>query len=289
MAFSVIIPAHNEEAVIARCLAVLLEGAPTDHAMEVIVAANGCTDATVAAARAAAPQALVIDLPQPSKTAAINAANAAASHYPRVYLDADVECPFATARALAEALDEPGSMTAAPAIRLDLDGADRLVRAYYRVWLAQPYARSGMGGAGCYALSQAAIEQVGRFPLVIGDDVWIHTRFAPQSKRYVTHDRAGRPVFTVVHPPRHALEQMRVEARRRIGNLEVLRDHASPHNIRPVDTGGLRSALGSGLGLSDVLVHFGIKLAARLLARWSLWRGAGAHWSRDTSSRRGRT
>lgn len=66
--FTVIIPAHNEEAVIARCLAAILRDAPAGHRMQIIVAANGCCDATAAQARKAAPEALVLDLPQGSKT-----------------------------------------------------------------------------------------------------------------------------------------------------------------------------------------------------------------------------
>ena len=195
--FTVIIPAYNEEAVIARCLSRLLADAPPGHAMEIIVAANGCRDRTVPIARSVAPQARIIDLPEGSKTAAINAANAIATHFPRIYVDADVECGFTTAAALAEALQRPGSMTAAPAIRLNLDGADWPIRAYFRVWLKQPYANSGSGGAGCYAISQEAFEQIGAFPDIIGDDIWIHTRFPKEHKRYVTSDSEGKPVFTV--------------------------------------------------------------------------------------------
>ena len=42
---SVIIPAHNEESVIGRCLAAMLEGAQPGE-LEIIVVCNGCSDRT---------------------------------------------------------------------------------------------------------------------------------------------------------------------------------------------------------------------------------------------------
>ena len=283
--FTVIIPAHNEEAVIARCLQGILAQAPADHAMQVIVAANGCTDRTVEAAQEAAPDAELLDIPTGSKTGAINAANAIAKHFPRIYLDADVECDYPTLAALAVAVCENTAMTAAPAIRIDLSRAGPLVRAYYRVWQRQPYAREGKGGAGCYALSQAALEKLGTFPNIIADDAWVHSRFPDEQKRLVSEDESGRPVFTKVHPPRTALEQIRIEARRRIGNVQLRTQHPGSHPIQSGGSGGVVSALRGGASLPDVAVFFAMKFAARLVARWRLMRGQTRVWTRDESSR----
>ncbi len=284
-AFTVIIPAHNEEAVIGRCLETILRDAPAGHAMEIIVAANGCNDRTVELARAAAPCARVLDLAQGSKTGAINAANDVASHFPRIYLDADVECGFVTLAALANALCEPGVMTAAPAIRMDFSRLNWLARAYYRVWLRQPYATAGKGGAGCYGLSRAALEAIGRFPPIIADDLWIHTRFPDSQKRYIASDAEGRPVFTTVHPPRTAGEQVRVEARRQIGTAEVHRLHPSPYLAGHGGKGGLGAALRSGVSPLDLAVFSGVKLFARADAKWRRARGKAQEWTRDLSSR----
>jgi glycosyltransferase involved in cell wall biosynthesis len=60
---SIVIPAHNEERSIGALLAEL---APLAGDTEVVVACNGCQDRTVEAARAAAPWATVLDLPEPS-------------------------------------------------------------------------------------------------------------------------------------------------------------------------------------------------------------------------------
>lgn len=282
--FTVIIPAHNEEAVIARCLRNILAGAPSG-AMQVIVAANGCTDRTVAVAREACPDALVLDLPEGSKTAAINAANREAAHFPRIYVDADVECGFPSLAALAQALREPGVMTAAPAIRMDLARCNFLMRAYYRAWSRQPYARAGKGGAGCYGLSDAALAAVGEFPPIIGDDIWIHTRFPDDQKRYLATDSAGEPVFSVVYPPRTAREQIKVEARRQNGNAEVRRLYPSPYFANANNGGGLSAALRSGTNPLDLAIFFTIKFAARALARWNRQRGQDKAWARDLSTR----
>ncbi len=84
MPFSVIIPAHNEEAVIARCLSSLLEGAPSGTAeeVEVIVVCNGCDDHTAQVAREIAPRATVLEIPVASKVAALNAGDEEAAHFP---------------------------------------------------------------------------------------------------------------------------------------------------------------------------------------------------------------
>lgn len=285
--FTIIIPAHNEEAVIARCLLTLLRDAPEHHGMQIIVAANGCRDRTVAIARETVPEAIVLDLPVGSKTAAINEANRVAKHFPRIYLDADVECGYPTLVALAEVLREPGVMTAAPAINLDLSRCNWVMKAYYRAWSKQPYAKAGKGGAGCYGLSAEALESVGAFPPIIGDDIWIHTRFSDDRKRYIAVDKFGRPVFSVVYPPRTACEQIRVEARRQNGNAQVRLSYPSPYFANANNGGGFSAALRSGTNPIDLAIFLAMKLAARLLASWNRVRGQSATWTRDFSTRQG--
>lgn len=285
VSFTLIIPAHNEEAVIARCLNTALADAPSHDSVEVIVAANGCTDRTVEVARECAPQALVLDLPEGSKTGAINAANNAASGFPRIYLDADIECDYGSLSAIAEALRAPGIMAAAPAIRLDLSHGNRLIKAYYRAWMKQPFAKAGKGGAGCYGLSQAGLESVGRFPDIIGDDIWIHTRFPDSAKRYVSRDAEGRPVYSVVRPPATAWGQVKVEVRRMFGNAEVRRRFPSPYFRAANKGGGLLGSLKSGASAFDLLVFYCVKLLVRLEMKRKTWAGSQSAWTRDLSSR----
>lgn len=97
---SIVIPAHDEEAVILRTLdglRPLIER----RLVEVVVACNGCSDRTAAVA-ASVDGVIVLQTPRPLKTAALNAADSAATAWPRLYLDADIEI---TAEAALEVLD----------------------------------------------------------------------------------------------------------------------------------------------------------------------------------------
>lgn len=283
--FSVIIPAHNEEAVIARCLNGLLGSAPADHAMQIVVAANGCTDRTVEIARAVAPGAVVLDIAEGSKTNAMNEAHKVATAFPRIYLDADVQCTYASLSALAKVLSEPGVMAASPALRMDLSRSSALVRAYYRVWLTQPYVKDAMVGSGCFGISRAGYERIGDFPKITGDDIWVHSRFAEAERRNVARDDAGEPVYFLVSPPRRAIDQIRVETRRRLGNEQVLKDHPSPHYRGSNRPGDLRTALAEGASLVDVVIYLGMKAIARWRANRAKRRSATIVWERDLAAR----
>ncbi len=88
---TVIIPAHNEESEIARCLSAL-RPAERPAELQVVVICNGCSDATAAVANSF-ENVSVIETGASSKTAALNLGDRAARSYPRVYLDADIELP----------------------------------------------------------------------------------------------------------------------------------------------------------------------------------------------------
>lgn len=283
--FSLIIPAHNEEAVIARCLNTAMRGAPRPESFEIIVAANGCKDRTADIARKTAPHAVVLDLPNGSKTGAINAANEIASHFPRIILDADVECDYDSLLAIADTLREPGVMAAAPAIRLNLGHCNIFVRAYYSAWMRQPFAKAGKGGAGCYGLSKAALEEIEQFPPIVGDDIWIHTRFSEDTKRLVETDLQARAVYSVVRPPRTAWGQVKVEARRLLGNAEVRRDYPSPYLGTSKGEGGVLGALRSGASPFDLSAFLGVKLLVRIEMLRRKLAGKQGAWTRDLSSR----
>src|SRR4051794_31851306 len=72
--FSVVIPAHDEESVIGRCLAAW-SGELEPGEAEVVVVANGCSDGTAEAARDFGVR--VLELPAASKSAALNAGDGA--------------------------------------------------------------------------------------------------------------------------------------------------------------------------------------------------------------------
>ncbi|WP_448631445.1 glycosyltransferase family 2 protein [Cellulomonas soli] len=77
---SVVIPAHDEEHGIARTLAPLAQAAAAGT-LEVVVVANGCTDATAAVARSV-PGVHVVEIDVASKAAALRAGDRAATRFP---------------------------------------------------------------------------------------------------------------------------------------------------------------------------------------------------------------
>lgn len=283
--FSVVIPAHNEEAVIARCLTTLFDGAPQNARPEVIVAANGCTDRTVQIARDLVPDATVLDLPPGSKVIAMNEANNLASAAPRFFLDADIQCSYAALAATASELGQPGVMAASPALRMDLAACDRWVRSYYRVWQTQPYVTDRLVGSGLFGLSAAGLDIIGEIPPTFADDTWVRTRFSYDPRRNIDQDRDGNPVFFTVSPPRTLSDLIKIEARRRIGSEEVLLRYPSPHNVRINKPGNLLDARRAGATTIDILRYLGIKALALAKYRWNKIRGRTPVWVRDERAR----
>lgn len=284
--FSVIIPAHNEEDVIGRCLTTLLADAPVDALPEIIVAANGCRDRTVAIARELAPHATVLDLPAGSKVIAMNEANRLATVAPRFFLDADVQCSYRSLAATAEALRQPGIMAASPALRMDLTRCTAPVRSYYKVWLTQPYVQDRLVGSGLFGLSEEGLRVIGTIPPTFADDTWVRTRFSYEQRANVARDAQGRDVFFVVSPPRTYADLVKIEARRRIGSEQVLTLYPSPHNGKINRPGDLSTALKAGASLVDVVVYLAIKAVALARFRWNRARGRTPVWVRDVNARK---
>lgn len=283
--FCVIIPAHNEEAVIERCLRALYADAPDDARPEVIVAANGCKDRTVEIARRLAPDATVLDLPPGSKVIAMNEANKIATVTPRFFLDADIQCSYRSLAATADVLREPGVMAASPALRMDLSACDGWVRAFYRVWQALPYVTDRLVGSGIFGLSDKGLEVIGVIPPTFADDTWVRTRFSYDQRRNVSVDRNGEPVWFTVSPPRTLADLIKIEARRRIGSEEVINRYPSPHNERINRASNLGDARSAGASVIDIAIYVGIKAVALAKYRWNRMRGKTPVWVRDEGAR----
>ena len=109
---AVIIPAHNESQVIGRTLEPL---APLAAAgvIDVFVVCNGCVDDTAEIARGF-DGVTVLEMGQASKSAALNAGDAAATVWPRLYLDADIQITPAAVRDVMLQPWLPGSFGGAP-------------------------------------------------------------------------------------------------------------------------------------------------------------------------------
>ncbi len=280
--YSVVIPAHDEEAVISRCLAALTRDVPAVEMPEIIVVPNGCSDRTAEIARGFAGV-VVLELAKGSKTAALNAGSGAATALPRFFLDADIVVDHRALMATAAALAQPGAMAAAPAIRVDVTDCSRLVRAYYRVWCRLPYITDAMVGSGIFGLSEAGLAAVGTFPAIISDDGFVRSRFVAVQRRRVALGPDGAPVCFTMFPPRDVASLVRIEGRRRAGDAELRRLYPTPE-ARPATTGHALRAEFARQPFA-VCAYLAIKTAGRLRFQWTRMLGQQGRWLRDTSSR----
>lgn len=266
----VVIPAHQEQATIERCLAPLLaDGAPPLH---VIVAANGCRDATVERARSHGVE--VLDLPSVGKSGALNAADELCNVYPRVYLDADVVLTTSSLRAVLQALDVDAPRLAVPRRRLDLGGTALIVRLYYRTWQRLQECRGDLLGTGVYAVNAAGRKRWGEFPTGIADDYHVHTRFRPHERVLVTEAE------TVVRPPRSLRALLGVRARVYAGNVE----HAQAHGALELPTRTLAPLVRDPVALAALPTYLLVTLLAKRRARARV-AGGRVDWSQDRSAR----
>jgi glycosyltransferase involved in cell wall biosynthesis len=186
---SVIIPANNEEACIGGCLEALLAQEPGDlDSVEIVVAANGCTDRTVAIAHgfeqladARGWRLYVLDIAEGGKPNALNEGDRAASGDMRVYLDADIVCSPRLLSRLREALDRPepvyasGELVVAPA-------RSWVTRRFADLWRRLPFVTTDVPGAGLYAVNAAGRARWDRFPRIIADDGYVRLLFRPEER-----------------------------------------------------------------------------------------------------------
>lgn len=268
---AVIVPAHDEAAVLGRLLAPVAPWART-AGVEVLVVANGCTDGTAAVARAF-PGVRVLELPQASKARALDAGDAAATAEPRLYVDADVRVqPAALAAALRALADGPW-LAARPPARVDLTGASAPVRAFHRARARLGVGRDALWGAGVYGLSVAGRARLGRFPDLVADDLWVDGLFRPEEKTVVD----APPV--AVTAPRTARSLLRVLRRTYRGNAALRAARGDPPGTRVTPTALLRTVRGPRTAV-DAAAYAVLVALARIDRR-----PAGSRWERDESSR----
>lgn len=210
---SIIVPAHNEASRIGGNLTLLTLGAEPDE-FEIIVVANGCTDATVEVAQGI-PGVRVIGLPEPGKAAALRAGDAAATRLARIYLDADVALSAHEARALTTAVTQPGIHAATGRRRIVTRGSSVAVRAFYAVNRRLPVYDDGLFGRGVIAVGPIGRARFEEFPDLIADDLFLDSLFSPEEKCQVDD------VVTSVVAPRSTVQLVRRLARVRSGNRAV--------------------------------------------------------------------
>ena len=242
---SIVVPAHNEEAVIAANLGYLLASAGSGE-FDVIVVPNACADRTADVARQFPVR--VVETDVPGKSHAIRLGDEVCRTFPRVYLDADVRLSTESVRSLVEASQRPGVLACAPTPRLDLDGVGRVVRRVHRVHDLLMAPTRALAGVGVYVLTEEGHARVFPIPAdLISDDGWVHASFAAD-ERVVAPDAEStvRPARTVAAHLRRrlrvrrgnrqlaALGRVGPDGQLRLGSIVTL---VTQRRVRPLDAG----------------------------------------------------
>jgi glycosyltransferase involved in cell wall biosynthesis len=276
---SIIVPAHNEANVIARCLRSMTTGAQPGE-LEILVVCNGCTDETAAIAEAFGPPVRVLQCPVASKHAALNLGHTTATGYPRFFVDADIELPIDSIRKVAEVLRSGRIHGAAPRIRVDLRQASWPVRAYYDIWLRTPYVAEGMLGSGVYAISEEGSRRFDRFPDIISDDGFVRLLFKPEERLSVDGSHF------VMTPPRTLRSQIHINVRRRAGRFEMAALHpGETREEATVQRFAVARLARDPRRWPGLAVYAFAKAASVVLYRLKALRGRHKEWNRDDSSR----
>lgn len=272
---SVVIAAHEEEAVIARCLRSLTADAKPGE-LDIVVVANACTDRTAQIARA--ERARVIETPIAGKAHALVLGDAECRTFPRLYLDADVDLDMASLRRMLKAIDR-GALACSPVPEYDLTGVSRVAARFHRVHDQLLAARRGLSGTGAYLLSKEGHARVFPLPVVISDDGFVHRAFSASERQSVTGARS------VVRPARTVRAVIRRRARVRLGNRELDLLGRKAEEL-PVGMGSLGALVRRGqVRVLDALWFLVVLIADKLVARWRRLRGKDATWSPDTTTR----
>ncbi|MBA2897953.1 glycosyltransferase [Nonomuraea soli] len=264
---SIVIPAHNEAAVVGRLLSALQ---PSEF--DIVVVANGCTDST--AAVAASHGARVIETPVPSKREALRLGDQAAVGFPRLYVDADVVIGADDVRKLCDALGAGGVLASAP--ERDLALADRPlgVRWYYSVWSRLPEVASQLFGRGVIAVSEEGNKRIMELPQVMADDLAASMAFSASERTVVRGARVE------IQTPRTVEDLLR----RRIRAVTSVAEYEQS------SSSSARTGLGDLARIAvlrplQVVWFMTVAVLARRAGRKMIAAGDYSTWLRDESSR----
>jgi glycosyltransferase involved in cell wall biosynthesis len=269
---SVIVTAHNASATLKACLEAILSGAMNKE-VETVVVCYACTDDTVSVARLFGALIKLIETKSPSKTAALNLGDTAATAFPRFYVDADAVINIDAIRRVTTVLRTSDKVeAAAPAINIDITQSSWLVRAYFQVWLQRDRVRYGWMGSGVCAVNQMGHGKFHRFPVVMAEDAFLRLHFTQRQRRTITGC-----VFKI-KAPSSLLDVFKQNITQRMGMCEI--KDLFPVLLQNENARGvLRDLLGLMRDPSNWLpmcVYIPVSVVADVVARartlWSWWR-----------------
>lgn len=276
---SVIIPAHNEEALIGACIRSVLADGVAD--LRVVVVPNACTDRTAEIARSFGDAVTVIETETPGKTNAINLAEReAAGRFPRLFLDGDIILRPGALSTLFATLN--GSiLIASPKPEFETSKSDLFVTLFYRSLRTNKYFASGApNGSGAFAVSKKGRTRWGEFPEIIADDGYVELHFSDDEAR--TAEGPG----AVVWAPRKFSSLLKIKTRARLGQHELR--HRYPELIErrtPVPGRTLRNMLTAPDLWPAIPVYVFVRIYERYAARKVASRRGFTGWLRDETAR----
>lgn len=279
--FSIIIPAYNEENVIANTLSSMLAD---NHLVNVefIIVCNGCHDATkervdnfVLRNQSELTSKSItfhtLDTSTASKTNAVNIGNQAAQFSERILVDADIIVSGECLVTLHREMLEKQALVASPKIQYRYQASDFWVQHYYRVASQSNYNQS-MRISNVICLSKEAVSKLLPLPEVIADDDYIRRQFTTSQK--LVSDTCQYDFIC----PTKLSSLLKALTRVHHGNQQLTK-FTFPEEQE------LSSARLNKQPLLSSLIFVTIKLYIRWRAKWQQLTSTTPHWERDESSR----
>ena len=273
---SVIVPAHNEAAVIQRCLDSLIH---QDKLDTLVVACNGCTDNTVEIVSKNYPDVICLDIEKPSKTNALNEAEKYVSSFPIFYLDADTVLQAGAIANIVEHLNNnPHLKLVAPSPVINTSESSWLVKEYYKIWLMLPYIKAGVIATCSFIVTKQGRKRFQSFPDIINDDRFIHCQFKSNEIENV----ADTEIY--IEAPRRLYSLIKIKTRARLGNMQLQRLGLCPEPKDKNYASSMKTLIFSRNFMPAIIYYF---IASIIRIRsWLQLRNIDKYqWEKDLSSR----
>lgn len=271
----VIVPAHNEAAVIADCLDSLRAQQGID---KIIVACNGCNDDTADIVRTNHPDVICLDIATPSKVNALNEAEKYVTNWPVFYIDADTRLSENAISKISAAMESGELLLAAPEPEIDTTRSSWPVKQYYRTWLSLPYIKDGVVATCSFVISEQGRQRFSNFPSIINDDGFVRCQFDSSERGNVS----GTKVF--ITAPRDLRSLIKIKTRARLGNMQLAHEGLCTKAERKPYSNILLNKLVSPAFVS-VAVYMVIAIIIRFRAKQQFRNLANYRWETDQSSR----
>jgi len=281
MPLSIVVPAYNESSIIEHTLTYLLADGVLNEA-DIIVVCNGCHDDTVkrtnefildnhALLEGRGLTLVVVETEVASKTNAINLGIERAADGDIILLDADIEVSGSVLASLHHMLSETGKDLLAPSVVFDYQRASWLVRQYYSVASTSTY-NTDYRFSNVIALSEKAVNQLGKFPEVIADDEYLRRQFS-------SGQAAICKQFSFQFScPTNSDDLLSILTRVQRGNYQLAQ-------LKVSDKMAMEKVTVSAPTLIALIVFSGFKLLSKLRAKKQMRQGKQVSWEKDNSSR----